>query len=299
MYELIMVKGNSGYIDMPSKAGVYIFDDKSCLLIDTGNDKDAAKKILKTLEQHDLTVRFVINTHSHADHIGGNSLIATKTGCKIYSSREESAVASNTIWEPTYVFGGYPPKELCNKFIMAPISDVSPIEHLEIPKGFEIVPLLGHSMAMIGIKTPDNVFYIGDTLISETTLTKYKIPFIVDVEQHYLTLEMLKTQDSEFFVGSHIEALSDVKNLCDINTQHLKEIEKVVLEIIKTKKTFDQLLAEVFTKYDIKMDINQRFLIGFSIKSFLSYFSRNKKAEFEFSDNLMYWKSTESEQNDG
>ncbi len=291
MYELVIVKGNSGYINMPSKAGVYIFEDKSCLLIDSGNDKDAGKKILKTLEQNGLTVRFVINTHSHADHIGGNAVIASRTGCKLYSSREEAAISSNTLFEPIYVFGGFPPKQLCNKFIMAPNSDVEDISSLELPSGFEIVPLFGHSIAMVGVKTPDNVFYIGDALLSETTIVKYKIPFIVDVARQFETLEALKNDTSELFVGSHIETVSDIQTLCDINREQLQNIENDILNILKTKKTFDQLVQEIFEINGITIDINQRFLIGFSIKSYLGYLARKDAICFEFENNLMYWKT--------
>ena len=47
MYELIQVGEHTYYIDCPAKMGVYQTSPTEAILIDSGNDKDAAKKVLK------------------------------------------------------------------------------------------------------------------------------------------------------------------------------------------------------------------------------------------------------------
>ena len=49
MYELIQAGERTYYIDCPSKIGIYRIDDEKVCLIDSGNDKDAGKKVLKIL----------------------------------------------------------------------------------------------------------------------------------------------------------------------------------------------------------------------------------------------------------
>lgn len=72
MYELEQVGKQSYYINYPSKIGIYKQMKADIYLIDSGNDKEVAKKVLKTANQHQWKIKGIINTHSHADHIGGN-----------------------------------------------------------------------------------------------------------------------------------------------------------------------------------------------------------------------------------
>jgi glyoxylase-like metal-dependent hydrolase (beta-lactamase superfamily II) len=42
------------------------------VLIDAGQDRDQAKRLLRACEAAGLTPCAIINTHAHADHFGGN-----------------------------------------------------------------------------------------------------------------------------------------------------------------------------------------------------------------------------------
>ena len=72
MYELIQAGERTYYIDCPSKIGIYRINDEKVCLIDSGNDKDAGKKVLKILSANGWRPEMILNTHSHADHVGGN-----------------------------------------------------------------------------------------------------------------------------------------------------------------------------------------------------------------------------------
>ena len=117
--ELKKVGDKTYYIENPTNIGIYKIDDKNVYLIDAGNDKDAGKKILKILEEQGFAVKGIINTHSNADHIGGNKVIQNRTGCEILSSNIERAFTENPILEPSFLYGGYPSSDLRNKFLMA------------------------------------------------------------------------------------------------------------------------------------------------------------------------------------
>ena len=83
MYSLNKAGERTFFIDSPTNMGVYLINDHDACLIDSGNDKDAGKKALRLLEANGLNLKMIINTHSHADHIGGNHLLEERTGCEI------------------------------------------------------------------------------------------------------------------------------------------------------------------------------------------------------------------------
>ena len=98
--ELIKLGEKTYYIKNPTNIGVYKMDDENVYLIDSGNDKEAGKKILKIIEAEGWKVNGIISTHSNADHIGGNKVIQDRTGCKVLAHGIEKCITENPIIEP-------------------------------------------------------------------------------------------------------------------------------------------------------------------------------------------------------
>jgi len=117
MYELVQAGERTYYINCPAKVGIFQTGPQDVYLVDSGNDKEAGRKILKILKEQGWTLEGIINTHSNADHIGGNKFLQQKTGCKIISTAIENTFAQFPILEPSFLYGGYPFKELHNKFL--------------------------------------------------------------------------------------------------------------------------------------------------------------------------------------
>lgn len=119
MFELIQVSEQCYYIQSPTKIGLYKLDDNNVCLIDSGNDKDAGRKVRRILDEHKWNLTAIYNTHSNADHIGGNKYLQCQTGCKVYAPRIERAFTNHPILEPSFLYGGYPCKDLRHKFLLA------------------------------------------------------------------------------------------------------------------------------------------------------------------------------------
>lgn len=177
MYELVQAGPCSYYLACPAKIGVYLKDGTDAYLIDGGSDATAAKKALQALAQNGWNLAGVLITHSNADHIGGNHLLQSRTGCRIYSSGAEAAITENPILSPSFVYGGFPFSDLRHKFLLAQPSCVTPFSDPSFPQEVGIIPLPGHCFEMVGFRTPDDTVFLADCVCSEQTLSKYAVTF--------------------------------------------------------------------------------------------------------------------------
>ncbi|MDR2632823.1 MAG: MBL fold metallo-hydrolase [Treponema sp.] len=290
MFELIQVAENTFYIDCPAKMGIYRLPNDKIILIDSGNDKDAGRKILKIINANNWILETIINTHSNADHIGGNKFLADRTGCKIYSKGLEKAFCEFPILEPSFLFGGFPNKYLRHKFLLAEQSFPEDIMKLMLPQGMEIFPLKGHFFDMIGIKTPDDVYFMADCVSSESILSKYHISFIYNVSEYLKTLDIIETFHGKIFIPAHAEVADTMKPLAEINRLKVFEIIKTIKNICEKPFIFEEILKKIFEKYNLTMDVTQYALVGSTIKSYLSYMVDNNIISIEIQNNRLLWK---------
>ena len=290
--ELIKVGEKTYYIKNATNIGIYRINDKDVYLIDTGNDKDAGEKILKIVNEQGWNVKGIITTHSNADHIGGNKVIQDRTNCTILANNIEIAFTKYPILESSFLYGGYPFKNIRNKFLLAKSSNVIPIEN-NLTEGLEYFPLKGHFFDMIGIKTSDNIYFLADSLFSEETITKYQIFFIYDVKEYLNTLDFLSTLKGTLYIPSHCEATKDISKLIELNRKKIYEILDVIYNICEKEITFEEILKYIFDKFNLVMNVNQYVLIGSTVKSYLSYLVDENKLTYEYVNNMMKWKQVE------
>ncbi len=289
MYELNKITERCYYINCPAKIGIFRAADNEVYLIDSGNDKDTGRKVRKILDENGWTLKGIINTHSNADHIGGNKYLQQQTGCKIFANGIEAAFTRYPVLEPSFLYGGYPCKDLRHKFLLAAESDVVDISDPDFPKELEVIPLPGHFFDMIGIRTPDNVVYLADCISSKATLDKYQISFIYDVSEYLKTLDLVETMDAEMFVPAHAEATADLKELVRYNRQKVLEISQFIQSKLGTPMTFETLLKKVFDEYGLLMNFEQYVLVGSTVRSYLSWLKDGGKIGAEFVDNCLVW----------
>lgn len=293
MYELIQVLNNTYYINCPAKIGLYLDVDKDVYLIDSGNDKEAGRKVRQILDKNGWTLRAILCTHSHADHIGGCKYLQAQTGCKVYSPGVERDFTRHTLLEPALLYGGFPPKALRHKFLMAQESDADELASAELPEGFEIIPLPGHCFEMVGFRTPDDVVFLADCLSSRATLEKYRIGFIYDVQAYLDTLEKVKSLSGAFFVPSHAEACEDVSELAQYNIDTVNEIAGRIKSICTQPVNFEALLKRLFDEYALELSFEQYALVGSTVKSYLAWLMDKGQLKAKCESNLLLWEAAE------
>jgi glyoxylase-like metal-dependent hydrolase (beta-lactamase superfamily II) len=286
------IKGGSYYFDARQAIGIYIKDNKA-ILIDTGIDEDYSRKVYNALNEKNIKITSIINTHSHGDHYGGNNLIKQRSNCVIYAPETEATVMENPLLEPIYLFGGEPINELKDKFFMANPSKIDVVikEEKEI-EGLKIVRVPGHSFNMINIATPDNVLYAADSFFSEEVLKKYKIPYLFNVEKTLNSLKLLLESDYDFFVLAHGGLLDkeQAKMAISKNIGRINDVAKDIESFLEEKSTAEGILKFLSEKYDLFVHIGQYFLNMSIVKAYLSYLKSVGKISCFIEGKMLYWK---------
>lgn len=285
MYDLHHLKGNTYYIDGPTNIGVYKLNETDVVLIDCATSQEAA--IIETvLRRNNLNLKYIINTHSHADHSGANLYLMKMTGCKVIASKIERAFLRDSKLDIGFLNGGYPLNEYDNRLMH--IDDQREIYSLEmIPQGLRSFKLPGHHYGMIGIKTSDGVYFIADTLGSKDLVLNQKILLIYDVEGYLKSLDYVESLNGNILVPSHSNVTTDILDLVDINRKQIYDNIDLILRILDNEHTIEEVIALVFDNYKLKISYNKYLLISSTIRSYISYLSNKKIIKHYFKNNKL------------
>lgn len=289
MYELIQVTDRSYYIQCPAKIGLVRLEGDQVCLIDSGSDKDAGRKVRQILDANGWRLAAIYVTHSNADHIGGCQYLQKQTGCRIFAPGIEQAFTRYPVLEPAFLYGGYPFRELRNKFLMAKESPAEELVPASLPEGFAVIPLPGHFFDMVGFRTPDDVVYLADCLSSRETLDKYQIGFLYDVAAYLDTLEKVKGLSARLFVPAHAEAAEDISALADYNIAKVRQVAERILDLCREPLSFETILQRLFTGCGLTMDFQQYVLVGSTVRSYLSWLKDTGSLDARFEDDRLLW----------
>jgi hydroxyacylglutathione hydrolase len=127
----------------PLMVNCYIVGDettKEAAVFDPGGNVD---QILTAVSDDDLKVTYIMNTHTHWDHVGGNQELKDATGAPILTHRDE-APALQSVNEHATMFGSSATNSTASRFIEE--GDVIEMGAIR----FEVLDLRGHSPAGLG-----------------------------------------------------------------------------------------------------------------------------------------------------
>lgn len=289
MYELMQAAERSFYIQCPAKIGLVKLGDTDVCLIDSGSDKDAGRKVRQILDANGWKLRAIYNTHSNADHIGGNKYLQAQTGCKIYAPGIECDFTRHPLLEPSFLYGGFPFGDLRHKFLMAQESDAEVLTPESLPDGFEILELPGHFFDMVGFRAPDGAVFLADCLSSRETLDKYQIGFIYDVAAYLETLEKVKAMQAPVFIPAHAAATEDIAPLAQVNIDKVHEIAEIIVSLCAEPLCFEEILQKLFNRYQLVMNAEQYVLVGSTVRSYLAWLKDSGRLQVSFEDSRMLW----------
>lgn len=293
MFELINLKGNTYCYTMPTNSGIYVDSDGGVYLIDTGVNERSAQRLLTAIGERGWSVKAVILTHAHTDHAGGCRYIVENTDAKAYATEAERIFVKHPDLEPAVVYGAFPCRDFRSKFMNTPACDVEDINNLILPEGMEIIHLPGHFADMIGIKTPDDVYFVADAVVDEKTLALSPMSYNFDVECQYETLSKIKSLEGKICVPSHALPTKEITALADANKAAMDTVAKDILKFLSTPCTLEDLAEKFADKWNLPVSYLQHVMTCAGVRGFLTYLRHNSRVEYIFEGSRMLWKNAE------
>jgi len=129
-------------------------ESREALIIDPGFDSESeARIILKEIERNGFEIKYIINTHGHSDHIGGNRTLKEFTKAPILIHECDAPMLSNPV-----------PDRLLHEGDLIEVGSIR-LRAIHTP---------GHSKGSIILVGADTVFS-GDTLFAGS-IGRYDLP---------------------------------------------------------------------------------------------------------------------------
>lgn len=289
--ELKQIGPKTFCIEYDTNIGIHFTDDGRMYLIDTGSKGDG-EKIDEILSREGWVPSCIINTHTHIDHIGGNEFLMRKYGIPAYCTDYDMAFAHYSELEAAYMNGGYPAEKLRTIFAHPGMIGFRSIEK-ETPDGIDWTYLPGHSFGMIGIRTSDDIWFLGDSYLSRNFLKQYTFGFIYNVEAYIDTLKKLKEFKGALFVPSHGIIETDIVPTLEQNLRSVTEMCGMICETCREYRGQDEILQQMYERLRMHARPAQHALLSSTVKSYLTYLQDRNKLECRFVDNIMKWRTQE------
>ena len=289
--KLTNIKGNTYYIKGGTNTGVVKLDDNNALIIDPGLGGSRPGKMIELLNNNEMNISYIINTHEHGDHFEGcKQLKEFNSNIQILSSEEARIFIENPNKFAEYSIGGksnnffkFKMTDSINKFIN--VDCIIKEGYLVLNnKKVEIIKLRGHSEGSIGILTEDKVLFVGDLFVGSYILNKFDLLLLYDVKEYLNSINKIKYIDFEYMVlghGKEIFTKLESENIINSHKNAVNKYINQVKDLLKSPISIDNLLKNIILNNNLSCNYSEYYFFRTTILSIISYLCDLNQVDYD------------------
>ncbi len=281
------------YLPGTVNAAIVLNEEREAILLDTGSDKDHGRRLKKACDNLGVKPVVIVNTHSHADHYGGNDYLTRNFDLPVYAPPLEAGIIQNPVLEPIYLFSGAKPlPELMSKWLLAKPSRV---DHILEPGALElfgvaleIIDSSGHAHRHYSVKIAD-VLVAADAVFGINILQKYPLPFGQDIGGQIASAERMADVGAQVILPGHGEASEDIAGLVKANIAVFEKAAKTIVGACTGVAATTVLKRSCEILGITIKDLPRYYLNHCTVMAYLSYLRESGHVELALQDNELRW----------
>lgn len=296
---LEQVKGNTWVLKDWEIIPLYKLDETRCVLLDTGL-AEQREALDSALQAAGLIPVGILCSHAHIDHMGNNAFLKEKYGTQLAMSLGEAAHQFSylAMGVPNYLLsvgdleespahGGTP--VLADRIIL-PGEDKIEFCGAE----FTIVPTPGHTSDHICVKTPDDVLYLADAMMTGQTLHRSKFPYAYDMGAYLDSMRKLRTEKADKYIVAHYGIYDEILPLIDMEARFLRQRMLDLTDLVEGYTTPKLMASAICRAYRINAhSVRDLGYFEAASLSYINYLRELGELEAYIEDNQILYRLTD------
>ena len=294
--ELKQALGNTWYLDDWQLIPLYKLDAHRCILLDSGL-YEQRQEIEDTLQSAGLTPMGILGTHAHNDHSSNHHYFQQKYHLPVALPLGEAAVCCTAENLKSLFFMDSMQALLSNERVSHMVVQA---DRVILPREdeidfcgakFGIVHTPGHSADHIAIRTPDDVLYLGDALLTGTELDSARFPYHFCFRQAIETMRALKSIPAKRYLAAHKGVYETLDDLPERNIQLIKSRAERILKLIDRPLNLSELSLRVCSDFHLRSRVRGAVaLYERNIRCYLEYLLDTGRLESVPRDGIFYYR---------
>lgn len=253
---------------------------KEAVLVDPGHGSGRHKDLKREVRKLGLEIKAQLATHGHADHVA----VANRMGVPLFIHRFEFSIAESPLNRELLTFGSKAPRGFLVFQFPEEVKVHAVFEWGDELFGLKAIKLNGHSPGMTGFLDEENgVIYAGDSFFGERVIDAVGLPYLVDPELFKASImELLNyAEKGILLIPSHGKSVEgeEAIELLDFNLRRIEEIRNLILELLKTPMSLDELAFKIMRHYEVEVTPQKLALNLVPLRAFIAQLYNEERVE--------------------